>query len=794
MQVAWLLLLGLASLGATQVHAQDFPALSQVPGQAAEVSAQAVQDEAQLPALLDTSWFETQLEQSEGRLRQVDQRVAQYGEFATWNIDRLLDTRALLQDERTRLERVLQALSTRQAESETLLRRWEERRDFWRQWEKHLTRDSVALPQETFAQTRETIARILSEAEAATAPLVVFQEELTRLLNRNLGYLTRVDGALRELRLRTFQRTGHPLLSLEFFRQFSAGLFEEVRAGIRDALRIDPRMFQGQGWLVLSQLLVVFATAIFILRHRRTAEGTAEWRFILDHPWATGIFTSMSALAPLYATPPALWRLILWVLLAFSAAVLISALVRNPLKRFTVYLLASVLVASMAFQLILLPAPLFRLFFVLVALVGMPLGLILARSNIARHEGKVAAFSLGLRLGSLVCLLSFLAQLAGYSTLAAHLLDASIKSVFIGIFALMATRLGQGGIDFLREQPFLQKRVFVQRFGVEVAQRLKTLLKMIVWVGAFYNFLSVWGFYDSFGEAWADLTGVGFTFGQVHLTLAMLMLSLLVIYLSIQASWVLRGVLDTQIFPYSSLDRGVSDAIKKLLHYFLVFIGFLLAMSLAGIEMRNFAVLAGAFGIGIGFGLQNIVNNFVSGLILLFERPVKVGDTVVVSNEWGTVRKIGLRSTLIETFDNSEVIVPNSQLIAEKVTNWTLTTTRARVILPVGVAYGSNVDRVMEILQEAGEKHSLVLEEPAPSAIFIGFGDSSLDFELRCYIGDVSKRLSVRSDLGRYVDRRFREENIEIPFPQRDLHLRSVDGAVLANSGRQTGPPTPQED
>ncbi|WP_305046941.1 mechanosensitive ion channel family protein [Geoalkalibacter sp.] len=776
------LLLGLSLLAAGTAAAQDFPGLSQVPGLAAEVASQAVQAEAQLPALLDTSWFESQLEQSEARLRQVDQRIAQYGEPATWNIDRLLDTRALLQEERTRLERVLQTLSTRQGEGETLRRRWEERRDFWRQWEKQLAKESATLPQETFAQTKETIVRILREADAANAPLVVFQEELTRLLNRNLAHLTRVDGALRELRAQTFQRTGHPLFSLDFFRQFSEGTMAEVHSGLREALRVDPQILRDQGWLLFTQILVVFATAIFILRHRRTAEGTPEWRFILDHPWATGIFTSLSALAPLYATPPALWRLMLWVLLAFSAAVLISALVRNPLKRFTVYLLATVLITSMAFQLILLPAPLMRLFLAGVALVGMPLGLLLARYNIARHEGKVNVFSLGLRLGAFVCLLSFLAQAAGYSTLAAHLLDASIKSVFIGIFAVMAVRLGQGGIDFLREQPLLQKRVFVQRFGAEVAQRLKTLLKIIVWIGALYNFLSVWGIYDSFGEAWAGLTGFGISVGQVHLTLAMLMLALLVIYLSIQVSWVLRGVLDTQVFPHSSLDRGVSDAIKKLLHYFLVFIGFLLAMSLAGLEMRNFAVLAGAFGIGIGFGLQNIVNNFVSGLILLFERPVKVGDTVVVGTEWGRVAKIGLRSTLIETFDNSELIVPNSQLIAEKVTNWTLTTTRARVILPVGVAYGSDVEQVMEILKEAGEKHSLVLEEPAPSALFMGFGDSSLDFELRCYIGDVSKRLGVRSDLGRYVDRRFREENIEIPFPQRDLHLRSVDGAVLGQA------------
>ncbi|MDO3378170.1 mechanosensitive ion channel domain-containing protein [Geoalkalibacter halelectricus] len=767
------------------VAGEEFPGISQVPALAADISAQAVQAERQMEGLLDTAAFETQLDLSEGRIRQVLLRMEQYGDPATWSIDRLLEVRAVLQDERSRLERVLQTLAGRQAEGERLQRAWDGQRRFWREWEEQLVAGGITFPRETFAQVQETIGRVRQGIEESAAPLVVLQEELTRLLNQNLAQLTLVDSALRQLRGQLFERTGHPLISGEFFRQFTEGFLDETRRGVRDAVRIDTRNFYAQSWVILSQALVIFVTAGFILRYRRRVEGTEEWRFILSHPWATGIFVSMAALSPLYSIPPALWRLVLWILFAYSAAVLISGLVRNPLKRFTVFLLATILVVSLGLQLINLPTPLLRLFMASLALVGIPLSLALARINIARHEGRVGLFSLGLRAGALICLVSFLAQLAGYSTLAAHLIDASIKSVFVGIFAVMTVRLGQGGIDFFLEHPLALRRTFVTRFGAEVGQRLKTLLAVLVGAGAFYHFLAVWGIYDSFGQAWDHLTGVGLTLGQVHLTLAMVLLSLLVIYLAIQISWILRAILDTQVFPYSSMDRGISDAIKKLLHYFLVFLGFLFAMSLAGIEMRNFAVLAGAFGIGIGFGLQNIVNNFVSGLILLFERPVKVGDMIVVDEDWGTVRKIGLRSTIIETFDNSELIVPNSQLIAEKVTNWTLSTTRARVVLSVGVAYGSDVELVLDILKEVGDRHPQVLADPGPSAIFVGFGDSSLDFELRGYIADVTKRLSVRSDLGREVDRRFREAGVEIPFPQRDLHLRSVDGEILRRARPQ---------
>ena len=292
-------------------------------------------------------------------------------------------------------------------------------------------------------------------------------------------------------------------------------------------------------------------------------------------------------------------------------------------------------------------------------------------------------------------------------------------------------------------------------------------------------------------QAWSQLLGYGFHWGETFISVNMFLLAALVIYLSVILSWILRALLEYEVFPRKGMDRGVRDSIKKLLHYSLVFVGLLLALSLAGIDLKNFTVLVGAFGIGIGFGLQNIVNNFVSGIILLFERPIKVGDMVVIEGEWGTVREIGLRATVVETIDQSEIIVPNSDLISQKVTNWTLSTKAARVVLPVGVAYGSDLAKVLEILLEAASHNEEVLPEPVPSAIFVGFGNSSLDFELRAWIGDIARRLVVRSDLGQYIDRRFRQEQVEIPFPQRDLHVRSLDKTILERmDSRPPVPPT----
>ena len=227
-----------------------------------------------------------------------------------------------------------------------------------------------------------------------------------------------------------------------------------------------------------------------------------------------------------------------------------------------------------------------------------------------------------------------------------------------------------------------------------------------------------------------------------------------------------------------------------LLHYALVLVGFITALSVLGFDMKNITIIGGALGIGIGFGLQTIVSNFVSGLILLFERPLKVGDSIQLGDQWGMVKHLGLRATVIETFDEAEVVVPNADLISGQVTNWTLANRRVRIVIPIGVAYGSDLALVMKTLLGCAADHSLVLADPEPRVIFSAFGASSLDFELRVWIADFDDRRTVQSDLLLEIDRRFRDLDIEIPFPQRDLHVRSIDDSTAASVGNQRFKPS----
>lgn len=217
----------------------------------------------------------------------------------------------------------------------------------------------------------------------------------------------------------------------------------------------------------------------------------------------------------------------------------------------------------------------------------------------------------------------------------------------------------------------------------------------------------------------------------------------------------------------------------------------LIALSLAGVDLTNLALIAGALSVGIGFGLQNIVNNFVSGLILLFERPIRRGDWVIVNGTEGTVQNINIRSTLIRTFDRADVIVPNSELISGQVTNWMLKDLRARVKIPVGVAYGSDVEQVKQILLDIIANRPEVIRDGStapPQVLFIGFGDSALNMELRFFVEDIDTRLLLMSDIYFEIYRRFKEAGVEIPFPQRDIHIRTAQSeSALLPLGHKVG-------
>jgi small-conductance mechanosensitive channel len=249
--------------------------------------------------------------------------------------------------------------------------------------------------------------------------------------------------------------------------------------------------------------------------------------------------------------------------------------------------------------------------------------------------------------------------------------------------------------------------------------------------------------------------------------------AILIIYLGLWLSRLARAFLDVNLFPRLEWDRGLSYTVSATLHYLVLIITLLLALNAVGFPLTNLALVAGALGVGIGFGLQNIVNNFISGLILLFERPIKVGDLLVVDGQWGTVKEIRVRSTIFQTVDRAVLIIPNSELLSSKIVNWThYGWGKVRLTLKVGVAYGSDVRLVSETIRQVCQANERVVHDPPPQVFFEAFGDHALQFTVWVFVKSPGERVPATHELNAAILAALTSQGIEIPFPQQELTIK----------------------
>jgi potassium efflux system protein len=637
---------------------------------------------------------------------------------------------------------------------------------------------------ERLAGLLDEIRTLQRQVESERAQRLVVQDGLTRQGARADQILEQVALLRAASVSRLFDRSQEPLWraggDVSALRELPAVVAGAV-ARNSDLLRDYARTHAARLWLNGA----IYAALVLLLwRARRGIAQLIEHepalvnvQAVVERPFAAAFVASIVGLRLVHPDAPRA----LPDLFALVAVVALIRVGRHVLDRRLLpaaYVLLGLAALQALRELLGIP-PLERLFLFVELPLAIAFFVILLRrlrgaaeaADARRVELRGAALLLEGLVGA--CGLALVATTLGYVAFGHFLSERALFVAALAVALLVADRVLQGVVAVVLRAQRLSGLSMVLHHRAAIEQRWARILSVALVLFWLWRGLVAFDLDAAFFGVVTALLGATFAYRAFALSPGDVLAVAIVIWASFRLSALVRSILEEDVFPRMWMEGGKAYALSSLLHYTIVTLGFLVALAFLGFGLDRFAVLAGAFGVGIGFGMQAIVNNFVSGLILLFERPLRVNDRVQIGDVMGEIRRIGFRSSTVRTLEGAELIVPNAILVSETVTNWTLSDRLRRVDIQVGVAYGSNVRQVLDLLLEVARQHAHVLDNPAPVSLFLGFGDSSLNFELRAWTERVEDWFQIRSELTVGIGDATSAAGIEIPFPQRDVHLTS---------------------
>jgi potassium-dependent mechanosensitive channel len=522
-------------------------------------------------------------------------------------------------------------------------------------------------------------------------------------------------------------------------------------------------------------LLVIFVLTALVARRRVrrwAADGSPDPMLrVLELPVSTALIVTVELSDFLYARPPLVVLNMLGLVLFIPMARILCK-ITAPAPTAAIWITAGIFTLIRLRDIALLTAPVVEQFVVLLIAVAATTALVWLWRRDALVVGRYRLPEPLAWLGMAALASAVAAALFGYMRLARVLGGGVLRGAYLALALYAGAVVAVAFFAYLlRVWPLARLRmVALHRLLFERRAAL-----VIAWGAAFLwlreqlHWFALLDEAESLGLAVLDYR---VTRGFVSLSLGDVLAFVATIWVSFLVSRFVRFALEEDLFPRLPMGRGLPYSISSLLHYLILLLGFLAAVGALGVDLNRATLLTGAFGVGIGFGLQTIVNNFVSGIILLLERPIQVGDAIQMTDLDGEVRRIGIRSTTVHTWRGAEVIVPNATLISGNLTNWTLSDRTRRFELMVGVAYGTDPQRVIDLLRDAAASVPGVLKNPGPVVLFQGFGDSALNFEVRAWTARFEEWIAIHSNVAVAVNAALRAAGIEIPFPQRDVTLR----------------------
>jgi small-conductance mechanosensitive channel len=625
-----------------------------------------------------------------------------------------------------------------------------------------------------------TIEATQQRLEAARAEALVLQDRVARQLSRSQDALVQLAQARRHATSELFVRESPPIwraprLTLAEGAAALKATVETQRVAIRQFARDE------SGRLAVHVACVLALAVVLWIARRRAREEPPDGPLaslapLLAHPIAAALVIGFISSFWVYSSGLRVARTLAEVGALIPLMLILRRLVAPPALP-GLYALASFFLLDRVRGLF-IGLPLLERYFLLLEMLAAAIVLAwFVRKGRSRHlTNDLSPFmrravrgAMGLALAGFV--IAFVSDVLGNMALARLVASAIFASGYLALMLIAARWLASGAISFALAVWPLHRLRMVERHRPLIEGRVLRALRRLSIAAWIVGSLHYFGLLAPAWDGAQRLLGVQLSRGGLSISVGDVLAFAVTVWVSFLVSSLVRFVLEEDVFPHVHLQPGVPYALSTFARYAIVFVGLVVALLVLGVNLDRVTVLGGALGVGVGFGLQNIVNNFVSGLIVLFERPVRVGDSVQIRDVQGEIRRIGIRSSTVIAWEGAEVIVPNSMLVAEQVTNWTPTIYHRRVDIPVGVAYGTGPDVVVKLLADVASAHPDVAAQPAPLALFLGFGDSALKFELRAWTNRLDRFGVVKSELGIAVYTALRGAGIDIPFPQHEVRL-----------------------
>lgn len=673
-------------------------------------------------------------------------------------------------------------LTSRAAELEKQIYFLNEQQVSWQAtWDQIHEKKEIEAVLEQTRQELEAIRNGRAEVAKHLNLTLTLQNQVAQIDRQISDVLSRVRDAQDRLRSRLFERDSLPLWEAHELRSITQAVESGIRESLDQSLRTTNVFFRTNKLGIVGIVCSFFLALLGAVKLRGNLKsGTVSVApqaalKVFASPLSVALLVAMVGTVLYVGSAPFSLALIIYMLYLIPVLRLMLPLLDPQLRKFLL-VLAAFYALEVLYLLIRFPPLVRREFHALIMVTALTCFTWLARSA-RTHEMSMLGRNLrilriGMWLGLALLASSLAANILGYVSLAQILGLCALLGAFAAVGIYCVARILMVVVSTLLRSNSIQSVIETTPEQVERwAYRGITIAAFLIWFDAILQLLMI---YESVARSVSVALSYPIGFERVHITLKEILSFFSILLVGYAAANVVTLLLRKLFLSKFSLQRGLPFAISKVTYYILLVLVFVTALANAGIQLDKFTLVTGAVGVGVGFGLQNVVNNFVSGLILLFERPIRVGDTVEMKGLVGRVRRIGARSSTIHTFEDAEVIVPNSNLVSNEVVNWTLSSLRRRVDIPLGVAYGTDPERVLSLLLDLVASHPGVVLNPKPEAYFLGFGENALNFELQFWTYQEAW-FRLKSDVAVRLVKALQEANIEIPLPQRDLRIRAFD-------------------